>query len=435
MRAILLLLLAWPLAPEAQTPADTVRLAALRAAAEAQDARAVQPALLERAAALRIEALRTTMRPQLALTGQGTIQSDVPTIPLSLPDGSSPMPPKEQVRVQMEADWSLYDGGRTSGRIAVEQARLAESQAGVSVALYGLREATTEAYFGALLLQSRAETIRLAAQDLRARLATLRTQAQEGTALSAHADALEADLIGLRQQADDAEAQRRAALAVLRDLTDLSIDTTTVFVLPDLASGAGLHAAERARGQRPEMVRFAATAERAEAEAALANRSTQPTIGLFGQAGVGRPSPLTFLSDEVEPFAVAGVRVRWAPFDWGRARREAEAARVQAEIARTEADAFMHALERQTEDEMAQIERLDRALTQDDRIVALRESALRVAAAQLDEGVLLPDAYTDRVTDLAEARLTRQRHRIERVRAQASMLSTLGLFPDSPQDR
>ena len=55
---------------------------------------------------------------------------------------------------------------------------------------------------------------------------------------------------------------------------------------------------------------------------------------------------------------------------------------------------------------------------------------VRVARAQLDEGVLLVADYVDHLTDLASARLTAARHRIERVQAQARLLSTLGLFPD-----
>lgn len=442
-----LLVLAWcaavpPLGARPVAAPDTLDLATVRARAEAHDPRTVQPGLLERATALRIDAIRASRLPHLAFSGQATIQSGVPTLPIMLPDGTTPGPPQEQVRAQVEADWALFDGGRTSRRVEVEEARLEEAAARVAVTLYALREAATEAYFGALLFQSRAETLALTVRDLEARLALLRARAAEGAALSADADALEADLIRVRQQAAEAEADRRAALGVLSALLDLDVSAETLTV-PDIGvPSAFMPEADDLPDRmgdegRPEFRRLEATEARAEAEARLARAATQPTVSLFGQAGVGRPSPLDFLSDEAQEYALAGVRVRWAPFDWGRSRREAEAARVQAEIARTEADALARALLRETEDEMAHIERLRAALPQDERAVALREEALRVATLQLDEGVLLPDAYTDRVTDLAEARLTLARHRIELARAQARLLSTLGFFPESPrpQDR
>lgn len=432
-------------------PADTVDLASLRAAAEARDPRAVQPAIYERAARLRIEALGTERLPQVALVGQASVQSDVPQIPTALPDGSSPSPPREQARAQVEADWAVLDGGRVGLRQDLERTRLAEQAAGVAVALYPLREAVTEAYFGALLAGAQAATLRLAEEDLAARLALLRSRAAEGAALSADADAVEAERLRLGQRVAEAEAQRRAALAVLSDLTGLALGPDAALGVPDLDAhvaavaerGAVLDDDELADalalGARPEFARFEATQRRAEAEARLAGVATRPTVSVFGQAGVGRPSPFDFLSDEVEEYALVGVRVRWAPVDWGRGRREAEAARLQATAARAEADALARRLRRDVADDLEDLARIDAALPVDDRIVALREEALRVAGRQLDEGVLLPDAYTDRLTDLAEARLVRDRHRVERARAQARLLSTLGLFPEAdaplPLDR
>jgi outer membrane protein TolC len=218
---------------------------------------------------------------------------------------------------------------------------------------------------------------------------------------------------------------------VLADLTGLAI-TDAALALPDLdAETVAALAADDAVQDRPELVRFARMAERAEAEARAAEVQTRPTLSLFGQAGVGRPSPVDFLSDEVAEFGIAGARVRWPLFDGSRARREAEAFRVQAEIARSEADAFVRQAVRDVADERATLARLDAALDADERVVALRDEVLRAARRQLDEGVLLPDVYTDRLTDLAEARLTLARHRIERAQAQARLLSALGRFPES----
>ena len=121
--------------------------------------------------------------------------------------------------------------------------------------------------------------------------------------------------------------------------------------------------------------------------------------------------------------------------DWGRARSEAGAARLQASIAQTEADALARQLRRYAEADLADLERLAGVGADDARVIALREEVLRVARRQLEEGVLLAPAYVDALTDLAEARLVAARHRIERARAQARLLSTLGLFPDRSLDR
>ncbi len=409
------------------SPADTLRLADVRAAAVARDPRAVQPAMLARATDLRLASLAAEARPQVAVLAQATLQSDAPTIPITLPDGSSPAsPPLAQVRAHAEAEWSVFDGGRRARRADLERARLAEGVAGVDVTLHAVRDAAMDAFFAALLHGARADALALAARDLDARLAVLRVRVAEGAALAADAGAVEAETIRLRQAVDEARSDRSAALAVLADLTGADLAPDVVLVVP-VFDGMPVE-----RGGRPEFARLAAVEARAEAEARLASSATRPAVSVFGQAGVGRPSPLDVLGDDLKPFAVGGVRLRWPMLDGGRARLDAAAARVQAEIAQTVADALDARIRRETSADRAALVRLAGAEANDDRAVALREEALRVAARQLDEGVILADAYTDRLTDLADARLTRERHRIERSRAHARLLSALGHFPDLP---
>lgn len=430
--ALLAVMVAVPVAAQ-PGPADTLRLGDLRAAAAAQDPRAVQPDLLTRATELRLAALRAQRLPQFALSGQATVQNEVPSIPISLPGQSVPSPPHEQFRAQVEADWMLWDGGRIARQTAAERARLAENVAGVAVTLHSLRDAATDAFFGALLFDAQADVLALADEDLGARLRIVQRRAEEGAALRADVAALEAERIRVQQGIDEAEAGHHTALAVLADLTGLDLDAAAL-ALPDLdAETARALAAEGdALRDRPELVRFARAAERAEAEARTAEAQTRPTVGLFAQAGVGRPSPFDFLSDEVSEFGIAGVRVRWPLFDGGRAKREAAALRLQADLTDTEAAAFARQIARATANDRADLDRLDAALASDRRAVALREEVLRAARRQLDEGVLLPDVYTDRLTDLAAARLTLARHRIERAQAQARLLSALGRYPEPP---
>lgn len=426
------------------TEPDTLRLEVLRAAAAEQDPRAVQPELLARATRLRLAALRAQRLPQLAVTGQATGQNEVPEIPLGGIGQDIPSPPHEQFRAQLEADWTLYDGGRTQRQAAARRAQLAEDVAGVAVTLYALREAATEAFFGALLSAAQVRIFGLTVDDLQAQLRIVRRQADDGAALAAEAAALEAELLRVRQQVEEAEARRRTALGVLADLTGMSISPADTLVLPDLNAEVDRVLlqldveAGRAEGEggmtalleRPELDQFARAAVRAEAKARVREAQTRPSLSLFGQAGVGRPGPFNFLSDDVSEYGLAGVRLRWSVFDWGRVRREAEAMRVQARLAETEAEAFARQVIRDVEDDVADLARLDTAIARDERIVALREDVVRVARRQLEEGALLPDIYTDRITDLAEARLMLDRHRIEHAQAQAHLLSTLGRYPE-----
>lgn len=430
-------------APEvsAQAPPDTLRLGEVRAAAARHDPRSVQAELLARASRLRLASLRAEAFPQPALTGQATAQSDAVALPVRLPDGSTPSAPRVQGRVQAEADWNVFDGGRRGLRADVERARLAEETAGLAAALYPLREAATEAYFAALLFDAQAQTLALSATDLDARLVLARARSAEGAALATDADALEAETLRLRQRIDEAEASGRAARDVLASLTGRAVPPTAVLALPtfDADLDAALTEAlpgtsgEGGSAGRPEVLRAVRAEARAAAEARLARAAARPSVSLFGQAGVARPSPFDFLSDAVRPFALVGVRMRWVPLDYGTAARTEALARLQGEAARADAEALRRRFRRDGLDEAAALARLARAAATDARVTALREGILRVARHRLDEGVALVPEYVDALTDVQEARLVAARHRIERAQAQARLLSALGRFPgDAP---
>lgn len=422
---------------------DTLRLDALRAAAARQDPQALQPALFEAATRLRLASLRRARLPQIVLSGQATWQSDVPSFDVAPPGavGTPLGPPQEQFRAQAEADWTLYDGGRIARQQQAERARLAEQLAGVNASLHALEDAATDAFFGAALFQAQAQTLAAAAEAAAGRLVLLRRRVAEGAALSAEAAVLEAEAIRLRQHAAEAAADRRAALAVLGALTGTEIPLDAVLTLPDLEDATRVLALTladvaaptptlTALVDRPEVQQRRRQADRLAAEARVLTARTRPQVNLFGQAGVGRPNPLDFISDETQEFALVGVRARWSVLDWGRARKEAEAARLQAQIAATQADALARRFARAVAGDLADIERLQTALNDDDRAVALREEALDVARARLDNGVILPADYADALLALTDAQLARERHRIEQAQAQARLLSTLGRLDD-----
>ena len=73
------------------------------------------------------------------------------------------------------------------------------------------------------------------------------------------------------------------------------------------------------------------------------------------------------------------------------------------------------------------MERLQAAIQTDEQIIALRAQVERQARAQLAERAITPAAYVDVRTDLKEARLAQQRHRVELARARAQYLTTLGI--------
>ena len=91
--------------------------------------------------------------------------------------------------------------------------------------------------------------------------------------------------------------------------------------------------------------------------------------------------------------------------------------------------ALARSLARQVVSDLEEIKRLAVGLADDQRVVALRTEVERQARAQHDEGAITTADYVTTRTDVLEARLTLQRHRVELAQARATYLTTLGFVP------
>jgi outer membrane protein TolC len=415
---------------------DTLGLERLQAEALRSDPRTAQRALLRSATDLRLDVIRADRLPQLELNGQATHQSDVTRPRFGVPGISLPDFPKDRWQSTLDVQQRLYDGGDVARRRDLEEARHAESEAALDVALYQLRSEVNSAFFAAFLFEKRAAEYDALVADLDARLAAVRARVEAGTALGRDAAEIEAERVRAELQGDEARASRRASLAVLADLVGRPVDTTAVLVLPagepereqpiDLAAAAALR-------RRPEFEQLRRSRERLDREIAYTTAENRPRIYAFGQAGVGLPGLDQFRTSS-DAFWQAGVRVQWRPWTWRSAGRRAAALRHQQEIVGTEEASLGRSLARAVATDREDIDRLRDALASDERVVALRTEVERQSQAQYDEGAITTPEYVEARTDVLEARLTLERHRVELAQARARYLTTLGLTTPTASD-
>lgn len=410
---------------------DTVRLEVLQRAAVEHDPRARQFWLQQKAAELRLADLTAERLPALTLEGSATHQSEVPAIPLELPNASIPIPPKDRIEAKVGVQQLIYDSGVLRRRRAVERARLVEESAALRAALYPLHAQVNEAFFGALSQQARlAESATLIA-DLEARLALVRAQAMAGAALPGDTAAVRAELLRAEQSRGEAAAGLRAARGVLAELTGLPITADDPLALPDLAAKAARMrdaATDRSVTEHPQYAAFAARLESLRRQSELAAAGSGPRLSAFGQWAYGRPG-LEQFTDRLHAYWLAGVEVSWRPWDRGTTDRAEELYEVQRSTVASEEEAFRAGLRRAVLDQEATIDRLAGALASDERIIVLREQVERQAQAQLGERAITPAAYVTIRRELQQARLARWNHRVELARAQATYLTTLGTAP------
>ena len=429
MRIAFLLVLMVP--PGALRAQDTLRLPAMQEAAARSDPRGQQRELLRSATDLRQAVIGSDRLPRLTLNGWASHQSDVTQPEFGTPGVTFPEFPKDRWQSTLDVEQPLYDGRDVSRRRAVEQARHAESEAGVEVALYELRSDVNSAFYSAFLLDKRAHEFEALVTDLDARLAAVRARVEAGTALGRDAAEIEAELVRAQLRRDEARASRRAALSILSELVGTPVDTTAVLTLPeeapeltapaDQATLAGLR-------ERPEFEQLRLSRARIDREAEATSVENRPRLFAFGQAGVGLPG-LDQFKRSSDAFWQAGIRLEWRPWTWRSAARTAAALHLERDALATEEEALGRQLARAVATDLEDISRLKSTLADDERIVGLRTEVERQARAQYDEGAITTPDYVEARTDVLEARLELDRHRVELAQARSRYLTTLGLKP------
>jgi outer membrane protein TolC len=157
-------------------------------------------------------------------------------------------------------------------------------------------------------------------------------------------------------------------------------------------------------------------------------------LSAFGQAGVGLPGLDQFRSTS-DLFWQAGIRLQWRPWSWNSANRNAAALRMQQRAVEQDEQALARSLAREVVIHQEEITRLLAALSEDKRVVDLRTEIERQARAQHEEGTITTADYVETRTNVLEARLLLQRHRVELARARATLRITLGFLPQEEARR
>lgn len=425
----------------AQQAQDSLTLGRMQDLAVRHDPRFRQAALDDSASELRLRNIGVGSLPRLSMRGQVAYQSDVTEFRPSgttTPELEFPEAPHDRYEVTLGVEQSIYDGGEVAGRRAVERARRAEERARLASTLHELEAEVAEAYFAALSLDARVAEEELFVEDLDARLRETRARVDAGVALPGAAALLEAERLRAEQRIDGLRADRRAALQVLERLTGrrLSADQPADSVVPhdvrplappdldQVVADARARGGPAARGH-PLFDSYRRASERLGREADLAGRQRLPSLTGFGELGYGDPG-LNLFGDDWDTYWRAGVRLEWAPWRWGAINREQRLLEIRQRSIETEAAAFEAQLDRAVRPALETVERLDRALATDGRIIELRQRVETEARHQYEEGVLPAADYVDRRTDLHAARLLERLHRVQRAEAQARYLTTIG---------
>lgn len=365
--------------------------------------------------------------PQVTLSGQATLQSDVVSWPeefeslLAMQGLDMPGIRRDQYKMQIDVQQTLWDGGKSRTDRAIAESEAAQERMSTEVELYAVDSRVEDIYFGILLMQEQQRQIGEMMQRLQTNLDHMNVLVENGMVMQADADAVEVQLLTQRQSLGQVETRLQSFRRILGLFIGEELGEVPL-PMPVAEEPVGYDS------ERPELRLMDAQMALLQAREQMVDVSIAPRVALFAQGYYGYPGLNMFenmVSHRWTLNGIVGVRMNWnisSLYTSKTSRRQLQNARDNVMLQR-EVFAFNSRL--QAEQESAEVRRIREAIADDDRIVALRSWVREAAEARLQEGMIDTHDLLGTISDETSAKIARSTHQIELVKAIYDLKHTL----------
>lgn len=350
--------------------------------------------------------------PQISAMAQATYQSDVMTLPDPLQKmlGQQGLDAKglrkDQYRIGIDINQTIYDGGLISGQKNVARLEGEVQTAQIATDLYAIRQRINDLYFGILLLDEKIQLNKDLQTLLQSNLDKLNSMLSNGIAMQSDVNVVRAEKLKAEQQATELASSRKSLMDMLavfigKEFTELAMPQNVT--------------AQTQGNNRPELHLFNTQIELANAQESLLNARLLPKLSVFAQGYYGYPGYDQFdamFNRTWKLNGMVGVRLLWnigALYTRKNDRTKLDTRRGLIESARKTFLFNNHLLEIQRNDGIVKY----RQLISDDReIVSLRSDVRRAAESKLEHGIIDTNNLLQEITRENQSRIDLSTHTI-----------------------
>ena len=378
-----------------------------------------QRALLQKTNSLTVQNIQTAYLPQLSFGAQATYQSDVTSVPISLPNLKINPLSKDQYKLVADISQLIYDGGNNRVQKEMQQSSFKVEDQKIEVQLYQLKDRIQQLYLGILLLEEQEKLTRLTKDNITAGLNVVKAQVQNGTALKSTQWVLEAQELQLQQRINEMSLNREQLLKVMTLFIHRELPASIKFVMPTIVQTIASNI------NRPELQLFAYQKDLLNAQTNLIKAKDAPKLSLFAQTGYGKPG-LNMLKNEFSTYGIGGVKLNWNISRVYTSKKEKQIVAISKSINDIQKDIFLLNTNAQLIQQQSEIEKAKSNVSIDEKIISLRENVSASSKAQLQNGVINSNDYLREIIaeDIAKSNFIL--HKIQLVQAQLNYKSISG---------
>lgn len=377
-----------------------------------------QKELVARSTEFSVANVKSGFLPQVSLNGQASYQSEVTRLPgpAVLVEPLS----KDQYKVYLDLNQSIYDGGVVKKNSALQEtASLVEDQK-IEVELYKIKEKINQIYFGAILIDEQLIQIDLVKKDIESSLKKMESAIRNGTAFRTNADILQAELLKNDQRAVELRAALKSYLEMLgmfihqslNENTDLQMPETLVTQIEPLIT-------------RPEISLYNYQSQLYAAQHQVTNTRVVPRVSLYAQGGYGRPG-LNMLLNEFDTYYLGGIRFSWNLGGYYNANREKQILNLNLQSVNQQKETFLFNTQLSLQQQNNDLSKLRELIQIDEKLIELRTRIKNTAKSQLDNGVITANDYLRELNAEDQAKQNLSVHAIQLLMTQYTQQVTTG---------
>jgi len=377
-----------------------------------------QQRLLETIKDYTIENLSKGYLPNLSINGQASYQSEVTELPFKLPNLSVPSLSKDQYKLYMDAYQPILDGKMVKRQQNLVNANTQVEIEKVEVELYKLKERIDQIFFGILLMDAQKLQTQNLIKDLQNTLKKTNAAIVNGTALPSSASLINAEILKIKQRDIELNANRSAFINVLSLLTKTALNESSVFVKPE-------YIALNDVSGRPELRLYQAQKSSFLAQDQLISAKNSLKLGLFGQAGYGRPA-FNFFNNQFDFYYIGGLKLTMNLSSLYTKKAERAILITNQNSIDIQQESFELNNRLILTQQEVEINKFKELILTDKEIIDLRLKVISVAESQLNNGTLSTTDYITNLNALDQAEQNQALHILQLLQAQINQQTTKG---------
>ncbi len=374
--------------------------------------------LISRSADYTVKNANKKFLPQLGLTAQATIQSQVvdysELLGGALPSGVTPPEfSKDQYRIAAEAEQLLFDGGNTRYQNDLTKANANLQQQQVEVALYAIKERINAIFFSIFLIDAQLELNTLKIANLQSQRDKTAAAYKYGTAYASDVNELEAEIENTKSTNIDYKGNRSAFLKMLSIFVGREVSSSSELIKPNTMLVSD-------EINRPELKLYDFQKSVYETQTKQLKSGYLPKASVFFQGAYGRPT-LNPISNDFGAWYITGIRLNWSLGSLYTLKNQRAIYDLNSKANEVDRESFVQNVKMDIAQQDENIRKYSEMLAQDSKTISLRESVTRSASAQLANGVITTHEYIQKVNNENAAKQNLILHEIQLLQAQYNL--------------